>query len=511
MRERLATLSVSNMNGARELSHQLELEPSGSTNEYKVLGSTPGPGKAAYFITIKGDPTEEELSSQAPVTALRRCLSCTCLGYTAHHNILCKHLGAILIQAEKHRSQSMTQDEIVGVIVTTAGASAERGRLRHRAQSLGGFASRVAAKRRQGPAGGDGGLPPSAAAAPARSEASQQIAALADRIQDMALMPRPETGGTQTEERGEARGVSPGEEALFGPEPPADQDVPRRRQLRGRSPSPVSAPVFNEYDPSDAMAGVANLRNGAHLSMGHVIGFSDATQTHGAILYLLQRCALAPCRVVLMAYTFDYPEIVEAMKRVGRNSHARAELIADRRESLGRSTRDQTVSLQALLASGVTVRVADGKNIQQEYAQVGRMVPPAKGIHHRKSLFVFFKSKTQVRHLDGSKWGESYAIVGSTNFTTSSRSNQELSVIMSLNTHGTEEAEQLIDRAHRSSTLLTDQVVQESEEERSKRQSTRSSRSVSRSANPDRRPAVGWATDRDAEQSRARMRADTQY
>ena len=252
-----------------------------------------------------------------------------------------------------------------------------------------------------------------------------------------------------------------------------------RGKLRGRPPSGIRTPVFVEYGPSDPAAGMLNLRGGSPLSMGRLLSFGDAVQTQSMEIYLLQRCALAPCMVTLLAYTFDYPDLVEALKRVGRNSHARVELIADKRESLGRSTRDQTVSLQSLASCGVQVRVAEGRDIRQEYANVGRQVPPARGIHHRKCLFVF---------LHGGPVCQAYCVIGSTNFTTSSRSNQELSVLLALNDYGVQEAEGIIDRARRASVVMTESVVQEAEEERNRRQGgTRMARSVG----PARAPPPG--------------------
>ena len=123
--------------------------------------------------------------------------------------------------------------------------------------------------------------------------------------------------------------------------------------------------------------------------------------------------------------------------------------------------------------------MADGKDIQEEYANVGRRVPPGRGMHHRKCLFVF---------LHGGSTDQAYCVIGSTNFTTSSRANQELSVLLALNDHGVQEAEGIIDKARRASVVMTEAVVQEAEEERNRR---RGVSKAARSVEPTRaRPPV---------------------
>ena len=75
-------------------------------------------------------------------------------------------------------------------------------------------------------------------------------------------------------------------------------------------------------------------------------------------------------------------------------------------------TRDQFSSAKELVACGVLVRVATGIPGKQEYDAVGRSVPGfVKGIQHAKAV------------LAGRE-----AVIGSANWTTSSRCNFELGV-----------------------------------------------------------------------------------
>ena len=84
-------------------------------------------------------------------------------------------------------------------------------------------------------------------------------------------------------------------------------------------------------------------------------------------------------------------------------------------------------SLEAMRFSGTEISLADGKDIQGEYRTVGRHVPPGRGIQHSKTLFV-------ADNADFS--GENYLIIGSCNWTTSSRCNYELSSLIQLDRDG---------------------------------------------------------------------------
>ena len=110
---------------------------------------------------------------------------------------------------------------------------------------------------------------------------------------------------------------------------------------------------------------------------------------------------------------------------------------------------------------------------------MGRAVPPAKGNRHRKCLFVF---------LHGGPVGQAYCVIGSTNFMMSSRSNREQSVLLASDDHGVQEAENIIDKARKTSVVMTETVVQKAEEERHRRQGTaRTGSQLTRSGGPPRR------------------------
>ena len=136
-------------------------------------------------------------------------------------------------------------------------------------------------------------------------------------------------------------------------------------------------------------------------------------------------------------------------------------------------------------SSGVQVRAAEGGGIYQEHASVGRAVPPARGSRHRKCLSVF---------LHGGPVGQAYCVIGSMNSMMSSRSDREQSMLLASDDHGVQEAENIIDRARKTSVVMTETVVQKAEEERSRR---RDKARTGRSVDPVRRSASealvkGW-------------------
>ena len=151
----------------------------------------------------------------------------------------------------------------------------------------------------------------------------------------------------------------------------------------------------------------------------------NAAQTHKMCRYLTQK-AQAGWIWLLTCYTFDVEAITIDVQEATRRD-VKTTVIVDHRTSLGNGTRDMLASLKAMRFSGTQISLADGKDIQGVYATVGRHVPPGRGIQHSKTLFV-------ADNADFS--GENYLIIGSCNWTTSSRCNYELSSLIQLSTDG---------------------------------------------------------------------------
>ena len=92
-------------------------------------------------------------------------------------------------------------------------------------------------------------------------------------------------------------------------------------------------------------------------------------------------------------------------------------VVVDRRTLFGETTRHMMDCLQYMSANGVCCQVMDGQSTSAEYEAVGRAVQGFAGIQHAKGALVLNRD-------------EAWAIVGSTNWTTASRANNELGVAL---------------------------------------------------------------------------------
>jgi len=117
--------------------------------------------------------------------------------------------------------------------------------------------------------------------------------------------------------------------------------------------------------------------------------------------------------LMLTAYTFDQPDVIDSLIR-----HGVTRILADKGQSQGERTRLQRQSLLQVARAGIRVRLTSGTSIAEAYegdrrgTSVGKSL---KGIQHSKTLC-----------LKGRVGSPSYMIVGSSNYTTSSRANVEL-------------------------------------------------------------------------------------
>ena len=119
---------------------------------------------------------------------------------------------------------------------------------------------------------------------------------------------------------------------------------------------------------------------------------------------------------MMLAYTFDQPDIVDALLR--RSGTTR--LLVDKGQSTGERTKLQRQSLLQLSRGGVRIRLISGSSLSEAYQRdnrsnvIGRGL---RGIQHSKSLLVSEAEGSTGR-----------LVLGSSNFTTSSRANAELGV-----------------------------------------------------------------------------------
>ena len=117
--------------------------------------------------------------------------------------------------------------------------------------------------------------------------------------------------------------------------------------------------------------------------------------------------------IVALLFTFDREDVMTAWIEAVRRG-VEVELGVDRTWTLSGHCRDQYKAVKALAAAGVKVRLLTGVDKKDAYAAVGRTVGGV-GNQHAKCV-----------HTDKG------SVVGSTNLTTSSRGNNEVSAHLSL-------------------------------------------------------------------------------
>jgi len=192
----------------------------------------------------------------------------------------------------------------------------------------------------------------------------------------------------------------------------------------------------------------------------------------------------------LMAYTIDMPSLTQALEAAAaRQVHC--SIYADHHETLEGQTREQLPTLRRLRANGVNVCLASGLPLVHEYANVGRTLPPARqhavGRLHAKTFLVW------TRHAGA------FAVIGSANWTTSTRCNLECCAVLKLTAAGLASLQEFKARLVAQAVPL---ATAQEQAERSRR------RVRPRSIEPPRSPAatVG-ATQRRYRDARTRNRS----
>ena len=146
------------------------------------------------------------------------------------------------------------------------------------------------------------------------------------------------------------------------------------------------------------------------LGIGTVYAVLDGVTAQEVAIKVIGR-ARSFCLV--MAFTFDRQDIVDALKKA-KERGVGVILVIDRAFTLSCKTKECMPRLQELEAHGIIVRLASGHSAKQEYRAVGRSYG-GRGIVHGKVVHT-----------------ESESVIGSCNWTTSSRTNEEVSLHVKL-------------------------------------------------------------------------------
>jgi hypothetical protein len=141
-----------------------------------------------------------------------------------------------------------------------------------------------------------------------------------------------------------------------------------------------------------------------------VLRWYTARQAHGAAVQLLG-AAVKGSFVMILGFTFDRQDICDAAVA----AHQRGgwvTVVLDKRMTLAGKTKEQLSRTHVLAAAGIIVRLYEGGSSHADYAAVGRS-GGWLGIQHAKGVLV-----------------DARAIIGSANWTTATRSNSEVSMLV---------------------------------------------------------------------------------
>lgn len=122
--------------------------------------------------------------------------------------------------------------------------------------------------------------------------------------------------------------------------------------------------------------------------------------------------------IILIAFTFDLPSLRESFIEA-RGRGCKVKVAFDKKTMRSEYRRAQNATVEALLQAGCEVILMCGNSLQAEYEEAGRQGSGGIGICHAKFLRV-----------------GNFAIVGSANWTVSTRANLELGVLCELNHEG---------------------------------------------------------------------------
>ena len=168
---------------------------------------------------------------------------------------------------------------------------------------------------------------------------------------------------------------------------------------------------------------------------GRVVAEMGSNQTQKLALHLISR---AVHDVVLTAFTFDLAVLVEALGNAATRG-VRVKVYVDRSHALSGTTQNMPARLSALMETGVEVRLCRGAN-------------NGSGIQHSKTLQC-----------------DQMVIIGSTNWTNSSRSNQEISVAYAMNPDGLRAHTNRIEQMREVSEVFSEAQAREAIEVRAER------------------------------------------
>ena len=181
----------------------------------------------------------------------------------------------------------------------------------------------------------------------------------------------------------------------------------QERERRSMSRTKETVCPQAEVRPVEPEAPPAKEGNG---SIGEVLEILDSIGSQEAVVRLVNG---ARKHALLLGFTYDRPEINDALLRAAVRD-VTVKVALDRRTTLSGKPRDQQQMAQQLEANRIAVVLQHGAPLGPEYARVHRSVS-GTGLLHAKCLLA-----------------DDMLVVGSANWTTSSRGNMEVGALLRL-------------------------------------------------------------------------------
>ena len=156
---------------------------------------------------------------------------------------------------------------------------------------------------------------------------------------------------------------------------------------------------------------------------GELLAVMDANQTIKVACFLIEMCTKLesgnPLGVFLAGFTFDLDPIVDKMIECFQRQGNVAVLL-DKVHACGRTCKEEHQAVSRLIGAGITCYLSDGVDLHTGYMEAGRdIMRGMMGKMHSKFLVA-----------------GPYLVIGSTNWTSSSKGNHETSVLIYLNVEG---------------------------------------------------------------------------
>ena len=202
----------------------------------------------------------------------------------------------------------------------------------------------------------------------------------------------------------------------------------------------------------------------------------NCAQQHKATVYFLGSMQQGDV-AYLVAYTFGLQEVASAAQTAARRG-GDVRIVADKRELFSGRTAGMIDLLDQCQRAGCRVFLATGTSVSNAYAQVGRYGPSdlGVGICHAKT-FAMCKGTTEAI-------GPAVMLLGSANWTTSSRCNLEMGVLLTLTWNGWFQFRMRFDAMTETAVRLDDTAVSQA------KKINASARSVSPKRTPIRKPGA---------------------